>query len=190
MILSSISQLFLLSTTVSVSREHFISAFSSNRGIDSSISSRSSASGSTFSFKVGNAGSKGLGLFTLTDIPANHDIGLEYEGEILNVNQYRRRYPSGHSRYAFQLNEGQRRDLLYCDAVNPSKSNLTRFINHGGDESNLEVFIFEEERIKNEGLTNRRKKDICYHVRFITTRFIHTDEELLFDYGPKFNIFD
>jgi len=129
---------------------------------------------------VGDAGPKGLGLFAKCEIPEGMTIGT-YEGELLTAKQYMRRYPTGDSIYTFQLNDrAQRRDLLYLDARDPSKSNLTRYINHEANIPNLIVSI--EEVRTGKGIP------VTYAVFFTSTRAISAGEELSFDYGDKYKI--
>jgi hypothetical protein len=76
--------------------------------------------------RVQDAGSRGRGLFALRDIEINSILG-EYIGEVLSQRQYSARYPEGNSDYTFLLSEeAQRRDRIYVDAANESKSNIFR----------------------------------------------------------------
>jgi hypothetical protein len=76
--------------------------------------------------RVQDAGSRGRGLFALHDIEINSILG-EYIGEVLSQRQYSARYPEGNSDYTFLLSEeAQRRDRIYVDAANESKSNIFR----------------------------------------------------------------
>lgn len=80
---------------------------------------------------------KGLGLFSTTIIPTVTPLGI-YKGEILSWREYNKRYPSGNSEYAFLLNpSAQRRHLIYVDAIDPTKSNRLRYINHDGKSPNV-----------------------------------------------------
>jgi hypothetical protein len=76
--------------------------------------------------RVQDAGSRGRGLFALHAIEINSILG-EYIGEVLSQRQYSARYPEGNSDYTFLLSEeAQRRDRIYVDAANESKSNIFR----------------------------------------------------------------
>jgi SET domain-containing protein len=127
------------------------------------------------SVSVREAPPKGLGLFATRKLPAGFHIG-DYIGEKLRYKEYLRRYPNGESAYTFLVNpDDQRRDRIYIDAVNPMKSNFTRYINHD-IHPNLDVRVFL--------LKLAKSKD--YSIRFITNREINEDEELCFDYGPEY----
>jgi hypothetical protein len=76
--------------------------------------------------RVQDAGSRGRGLFALHAIEINSMLG-EYMGEVLSQRQYSARYPKGDSDYTFLLSEeAQRRDRIYVDAADESKSNIFR----------------------------------------------------------------
>jgi SET domain-containing protein len=150
---------------------------------------------------VADAGYKGLGLFATTDIPAGAMIG-HYAGELLTARDYVKRYPLGDSVYTFQMNNGQRRDLLYQDARDPALSNLTRFINHDGIVPNLVVTVEEKEEQQTMPMPmpmpmpvpipipmpGKTRKRLSYTVIFNTTRVIKAGEELCFHYGDKYPI--
>lgn len=130
--------------------------------------------------QIQDAGYKGLGLFTRNFIPKASFIG-SYAGELLNVKEYTRRYPTGNSTYTFLLNKDvQRRERLFLDAIDPLKSNPTRYINHDNIEPNLEVTI--EEHVQK----TRGRKIKTFDVRFHAVRDILPGEELSFDYGDLF----
>lgn len=75
---------------------------------------------------VQDAGARGRGLFALHAIENNSLLG-EYIGEVLSQRQYSARYPKGHSEYTFLVSqEAQRRDRIYVDAADESKSNIFR----------------------------------------------------------------
>ena len=133
---------------------------------------------------IKEAGHKGLGLFTLKKITNGTFVGC-YEGELLTAKDYMKRYPKGDSVYTFQLNEGQRRDILYLDARDPEKSNLMRYINHDKYSPNLDVSI---DKILLNDKKNNSKYTHKYEVRFYALRNIDINEELLFDYGDKYPI--
>lgn len=76
--------------------------------------------------RVQDAGSKGRGLFALHAIEKNSVLG-DYIGEVLSYRQYSARYPEGDAEYIFlTYPEAQRRDNVYVDAVDESKSNIFR----------------------------------------------------------------
>jgi SET domain-containing protein len=135
-------------------------------------------------YTIKEAGHKGLGLFTLKNITNGTFVGC-YEGELLTAKDYMKRYPKGDSVYTFQLNEGQRRDILYLDARDPEKSNLMRYINHDKYSPNLDVSI---DKILLNNKNNKSKYTYKYEVRFYALRDIEINEELLFDYGDKYPI--
>ncbi|KAJ1437718.1 hypothetical protein B484DRAFT_227057 [Ochromonadaceae sp. CCMP2298] len=148
---------------------------------------------------VADAGYKGLGMFATRDIPAGAMIGY-YAGELLTARDYVKRYPLGDSVYTFQINNGQRRDLLYQDARDPALSNLTRFINHDGIAPNLVVTVEEKEEQQTMPMSmsmpmpmpisipmpGKTRKRLSYTVIFNTTRVIKAGEELCFHYGDKY----
>lgn len=77
--------------------------------------------------RVQDAGLRGRGLFALHAIEKNSLLG-EYVGEVLSQKQYSARYPKGDSEYTFLISEeAQRRDRIYVDAADESKSNIFRF---------------------------------------------------------------
>jgi len=124
---------------------------------------------------VKDAGFKGKGLFCDCQLIKNGSYIGEYIGEVLTLKDYKKRYPNGESQYVFVLSDEektQRRDLQYLDASNIYKSNITRYINHDSINSNLKYII------------NRNKNS----VKFYSFKDIKYGEELLFDYGAKFQI--
>lgn len=151
--------------------------------------------------RVGDAGFKGLGLFAVEDIEQGVSLGF-YEGELLTQSQYASRYPEGQSRYAFLLLDScQRRERLYIDSADPTKSNLARFMNHASDDCSV------TSRMREWDLTNKtcfrfslneRCAGVCSKlgkgiritaVEFTSRRRISRGEELLFDYGDLYTSF-
>lgn len=131
---------------------------------------------------VKDAGYKGLGLFCDCQLISKNSYIGEYTGEILTLKDYKRRYINGESQYVFVLSDEdktQRRDLKYLDAVNIYRSNITRYINHESKNPNLEY------RITRRKLQN---STMDYTVKFYSIKDIYYGDELLFDYGPKFQI--
>jgi len=130
---------------------------------------------------VKDAGKKGRGLFCdVNQISKGSYIG-EYFGEKLTLKQYKQRYPYGESIYTFLISDEeitQRRDLMYLDAQDVYKSNITRYINHDSTNPNLNFVIT---RKYDKGLLQA-------NVKFYSLRDIYYDEELLFDYGPKYTL--
>lgn len=145
---------------------------------------------------VKDAGHKGKGLFANRRIPQNSFLG-HYQGEYLTQREYQRRYPLGNSEYTFLVYEGQRRDRLYIDARDESKSNPTRFINHS-KQPNVEAILVqtktcsindtdtEAEAIKLSLGKKWRKAKSLFSVHFFTLRDIEEGEEVEFDYGELF----
>lgn len=94
----------------------------------------------------------------------------------------RKKYPTGESVYTFLLSDEdftQRRDTLYLDASNVASSNLTRYINHDPVNVNIE-YIISRKKID--------KRRITANVRFYAIKDIYKDDELLFNYGPRYEI--
>ena len=128
---------------------------------------------------VGDAGFKGLGLFSCRPIPNGCFIG-SYEGEVLTHRQYRARYPKGESVYVFLVGDDrQRREKRYIDAADESKSNLARYMNHDAISPNVDYLI---ETV----LCRSRAKVIDYKVLLYSIRDINIGEELVFDYGSQY----
>ena len=77
--------------------------------------------------QVQDAGMKGKGLFSLQCIEDNTLLG-EYLGEVLTQKEFSARYPKGDAEYVFLVSEDvQRRDRIYVDAANETKSNIFRY---------------------------------------------------------------
>lgn len=77
--------------------------------------------------QVQDAGMKGKGLFSLQCIQENTLLG-EYLGEVLTQKEFATRYPKGDAEYVFLVSEDvQRRDRIYVDAANETKSNIFRY---------------------------------------------------------------
>jgi len=153
---------------------------------------------------VRDAGNKGLGLFADRYLPVGMRVG-QYAGEILTHREIVKRYPKGDSEYVFQVtgDDLQRRELLYIDARDPEKSNLTRYINCDRNSPNLVVEVIKLNNIicttefeqtttginsmkKRQAIKHRMQKQYC--VVFVALRDIFPGEELTFDYGDKYPI--
>lgn len=77
--------------------------------------------------QVQDAGMKGKGLFSLQCIQENTLLG-EYLGEVLTQKEFSTRYPKGDAEYVFLVSgDVQRRDRIYVDAANETKSNIFRY---------------------------------------------------------------
>jgi len=130
---------------------------------------------------VKDAGVKGRGLFCdVNQICKGSYIG-EYVGEKLTLKEYKKRYPRGESVYTFLISDEeitQRRDLMYLDAHDVYKSNITRYINHDSINPNLE-FVITRKYDKGGKLKKAS-------VRFYSLQDIFYGQELVFDYGPKY----
>ena len=115
-------------------------------------------------------GARGDGLFAVASLPAGTWLG-DYEGEVLSLRAYVKRYPGGRdSRYTFLLNpDAQRRDRVYVDAADPTLANAMRYINHSRVAANVDSTVIKG--------TN---------VRLTANRDVAAGEELLMDYGPLY----
>jgi hypothetical protein len=104
------------------------------------------------------------GVFAKKGLEKDKCIG-EYKGDILDDSLFMTKYPKGDARYVFGLNNG-----IFIDASDPTKGNITRFINCNGqgDEPNLYAH------------------EIDGRLFFLTTREILPGEELLYDYGDNY----
>lgn len=152
---------------------------------------------------------KGLGLFTTTLLLKGTPIGV-YKGETISWKQYVTRYPTGKSEYVFLLNpEAQRRDRIYVDAIDASKSNHMRYMNHDEwsptvegttiDFSSLLPELFKRYcstkflNTAQAGIMQRelvRSSEIGvsrYYAVFKVCRDVDPDQELCFDYGESYN---
>ena len=168
------------------------------RSLDASLPSRSTIDAS----RVGDAGHKGLGLFAAADIEPGTSLGF-YEGELLTQSQYCSRYPEGQSRYAFLLLDScQRRERIYIDSADPSRSNLARFMNHGSEDCNVASRTRHWDLITQKSClgfsSHERCAGVCSKlgkgiritaIEFVSQRLIFAGEELLFDYGDLYTSF-
>ena len=131
---------------------------------------------------VKDADYKGRGLFCdVLQICKGTYIG-EYVGEVLTLKDYRKRYQQGESIYTFIISDEektQRRELMYLDAHDVYKSNITRYINHDSIKPNLKYVIT---RKYHKGKLQKA------NVKFYSIQDIFYGEELLFDYGPKYDL--
>ena len=130
-----------------------------------------------------DAGFKGLGLYSDCQLIKKDTYIGQYIGEILSLKAYRKRYPTGESVYVFVLSDEestQRRDLLYLDASDKYKSNITRYINHDNNP-NLYFVITRK-------FDKKQKGKLIADVKFYAEKDIHYGDELLFDYGPKYKL--
>ena len=152
---------------------------------------------SEYSVSVHDAGSKGRGLFATRSIRKDVLIGL-YEGEVLTQREYEERYPSGQSSYAFLLrNDCQRRDRIYIDSANETRSNQMRFMNHS-PQPNVQPFMTVFRIPKNViplsalppfvGVAfDCGGRDLSlYTIAFRTITSVCAGEELQFDYGDQY----
>jgi hypothetical protein len=135
---------------------------------------------------------KGKGLFATCNLQPDTLIG-SYEGEYLTFAQYKMRYPKGDSEYVFLVNEeAQRRNLVFIDAVDPDKSNYTRFVNHSSTNANIKIISFSKSPQQSFSEVKRKRfsrLDPCKSlgIAMVTSTFVMKDEELLFDYGDLYD---
>lgn len=76
-------------------------------------------------FRIGDAGSKGRGLFSRQRIDSNVYL-FDYAGEDLDERAYKERYP-GNTGADYVISTGRG---AYTDAANERKSSIARFMNH------------------------------------------------------------
>ena len=114
---------------------------------------------------------RGEGLFAVASLPTGTWLG-NYEGEVLSLREYSKRYPGGRdSRYTFLINpDAQRRYRVYVDAADPTKSNAMRYINHSRASANVDSTVDTD----------------AVAVRLTTSRVVAAGDELLMDYGPMY----
>jgi hypothetical protein len=115
----------------------------------------------------------GMGLFATSFIPENTYL-FDYEGEILTEDEYFYRYPDGTGRYVAQIDQGFYGEPIYIDGIDPSKSNLARYINSlDGDDANL---VWRKQRFGKQGGS----------MHFYAIRDLMEGEEAFFDYGNNY----
>ena len=83
--------------------------------------------------------------------------------------------------------EAQRRHLVFIDAVDPEKSNYTRYINHSSTNANLRILTISKSQQKQRRRFSRSDPCRDHGIAMITSTFVMKDEKLLFDYGAVYD---
>ena len=110
---------------------------------------------------------KGEGLFALRPIEEGTYL-FAYDGELLDEDAMFARYPEADGRYIACIN-----DDLYIDGIDPSLSNMARWMNHAS-AANANVFWKKQRRGAKKAM------------HFYALRAIAPSEELCFDYGSDY----
>ena len=149
---------------------------------------------SFFEVRESTVPNAGMGLFAAETIPPNTYL-FAYEGELLpNEDAYFARYPDGQGRYVAVVDEqlplmplvslipssSETKDILkrlseptYIDGIDPSKSNLARYINSDSANPNIRW-------------TKQRFGKQAGNMYFYTVDTVDVDDELFFDYGSNY----
>lgn len=149
---------------------------------------------SFFEVRESTVPNAGMGLFAAETIPPNTYL-FAYEGERLpNEDAYFARYPDGQGRYVAVVDEqlplmplvslipssSETKDILkrlseptYIDGIDPSKSNLARYINSDSANPNIRW-------------TKQRFGKQAGNMFFYTVDTVDVDDELFFDYGSNY----
>lgn len=126
--------------------------------------------------QIPNAGS---GLFALKEILEGTYL-MDYGGEILSEEEYFRRYPTGQGRYVASIPEaiplpefGKLSEPTYIDGIDPSKSNLSRFMNSKSTQDGANV-VWKKQRFGFRAM------------HFYAAEDLSAGDELCFDYGADY----
>ena len=119
---------------------------------------------------IQEAPGKGEGLFARRRIQKGEFV-MDYLGETMDDDAVNERYRDlVEARYLLGLRGPLGLDQTWVDAVNPQKSNLGRYINHGRPASLRKV---------RQRFPDRR-------LRFFAARDLEVGDELTFDYGDDY----
>jgi len=155
---------------------------------------------SCFCVKESTINNAGLGLFATTFFEEGTYL-MKYEGEIFsNEDQYFDRYPNGDGKYVAEIQRALFQSPVYIDGVDPSKSNLARYMNSAmshhpqklsstdNDDGNINTAAAS--KTANVIWKKQRYGKQAGSMYFYTLRNILDGEELLFDYGADYwNVF-
>ncbi|KAL3940489.1 MAG: hypothetical protein SGBAC_004987 [Bacillariaceae sp.] len=132
---------------------------------------------SSFEVQQSTIPNAGMGLFAGTNL-AKSTFLFNYEGEVLNEEEYFLRYPRGDGRYVAQVDTGCFSLLgsqpIYIDGIDPEQSNLARYMNSASGEK-ANVYWKKQHFGAQAGA-----------MHFYASREIQKGEELFFDYGDTY----
>mmetsp|Transcript_27545 Transcript_27545/g.34086 ORF Transcript_27545/g.34086 Transcript_27545/m.34086 type:complete len:276 (+) Transcript_27545:194-1021(+) len=142
---------------------------------------RSPLPNSSFEVRTSLISNAGKGLYTVEKITRGSFI-MDYEGEILNEEEYFARHPDGQGRYVAVIPEmiplpilGRLSEPTYIDAEKVDKSGLARYINsQNANEGKGPNLRWKKQRFGSPGM------------HFYAIRDINDGEELYYDYGSTY----
>ena len=104
----------------------------------------------------------GLGVFARRIIAKGTLLGM-YEGEVLSAEEFAKRYPLDDSKYVLDIGGN-----TFIDAVDPQKSNFSRYINSPRG--------------------TRKKPNVSFvdNGKILSLKKIEKDEEILVSYGSTY----
>lgn len=132
---------------------------------------------SSFKVQQSTIPNAGMGLFAGTNL-AKSTYLFDYEGEVLNEENYFARYPRGDGRYVAQVDTGFFSLLgsqpVYIDGIDPEKSNVARYMNSAsGGKANV---YWKKQKFGAQAGA----------MHFYSSREIQKGDELIFDYGDSY----